>query len=270
MKSAELTSLMTRMVMNRHPLPEWATFTELRDGTGFAHSGAIDVATFNCYPSKNGIRVAYEIKATRNDFAKEIDNPKKREWVEKYFHQTYFVIAHGICEAKEIPEGWGLLQLSKKHKILRRLVIAKHREVPDPPYWLMMSAMRRSVEDMHANNTKIRHIDGESFTTKEFEKLVEDSVSALRDNTNKKIAELYDQEREYRDLRTKLVQPLYTLLRLANEHYSIKCEDITSNMVHELLDKAVARELDSTVMNMRAAHSELGKLLKDLDTNKKT
>lgn len=75
------THILKKLIFNRHDISrgEWVGFDELRNGTGFINDRYIDVAAFNCWPSKRFSRIAYEIKSSRADFKREIETPKKKE-----------------------------------------------------------------------------------------------------------------------------------------------------------------------------------------------
>ena len=131
------------LLEERYPLPEWALIFELSKGTGWSgQEGRCDAAAFNCYPSKGYHRLAFEMKTGRGDFLKELDTPKKRAWLEENFHQTYFVCVPGIAKEEEVPDGWGLLVESRSGDKLRRVKVARHRELPPLPESLALSASR--------------------------------------------------------------------------------------------------------------------------------
>ena len=75
-----------------HDKGEWATFAELRCGTGFSNEQRIDFFAMNTWPSKKFRSVAYEVKLSRADFFNELKNPKKREFAESVSHECYFAV----------------------------------------------------------------------------------------------------------------------------------------------------------------------------------
>jgi len=88
----------------------------------------------------------YEVKVSRNDFAKELGKPLKRREAESYANECYFAMPVGLIQADELPEGWGLIEATagglrvKKRAMQRQaeslplsFVAAMARRVSDPP-----------------------------------------------------------------------------------------------------------------------------------------
>lgn len=141
--------MLYKLLKARYPLPEWALVFELNKGVGFSGTdGRADAVAFNCYPSKKLVRHAFEMKISRGDFIRELNNPLKRKWLEDNFHETYFVTTHGIAKDNEIPEGWGLLTATKNGESLRRTVIAKHRDITSLPERIALSAIRSLAQSL--------------------------------------------------------------------------------------------------------------------------
>lgn len=88
---------------------QWATFVELRNGTGMHSITGIDFFAVNTWPSKHFHTIAYEIKVSRSDFAKELQWPDKRAFAESVANQCMFVVPNGLVRPDEVPEGWGLI-----------------------------------------------------------------------------------------------------------------------------------------------------------------
>lgn len=127
----------------RHSSPEWATFVELRDGTGMRFNHSIDFYAYNLWPSKDYLKIAYEIKISRSDFSKELNNPRKRESAESYSNECYFATQVGLVQTDEIPEGWGLIELiSNGLRIKKR---ARQRKVESLPLSFVASLARQST-----------------------------------------------------------------------------------------------------------------------------
>jgi hypothetical protein len=129
----------------RHPAPEWATFAELRGGTGYANLQHLDFFALHLWPSEGFRAVAYEVKVSRSDFAKEIDKPRKRAFAESIATECYFAVPHGLVEPVEVPEGWGLL-VANAGGLKRVKLPTQHRISPSdwPPEFIASIARRAS------------------------------------------------------------------------------------------------------------------------------
>jgi len=129
---------------SRYFPPEWATFTELPDGTGSAHCRTIDLFAQNCYPSKRFLSVAVEVKVTRADFRRELENPGKRLVWEKEANEFWFAAPKGVIPVEELPEGAGLLEA--RGDGLRAKRRAMQRMDNELSQRLMISVARASAE----------------------------------------------------------------------------------------------------------------------------
>jgi len=83
------------------------------------------------WPSGKLSRYAFEIKVSRSDFLKELDQPDKRKWAMDISNEFWFVCAPDVAKNSEIPEGCGLMVCSKNAKNLRRVLRATYREAED-------------------------------------------------------------------------------------------------------------------------------------------
>lgn len=138
--------------------PEWATFAELRTGTGYGQGRQqrIDLFAINLWPSKrNGdgvpLSLAFEIKVSRADFRKELENPGKRAIAEQTASECWFAAPAGLVKKEEVPEGWGLVSATRKGLVRSKL--AKQRS-PEPWSWDFISALCRRLADSKPEGPK--------------------------------------------------------------------------------------------------------------------
>lgn len=112
MSDATETRRILELLRARHPEPEWACFAELASNTGFAPR-YIDLYAMNMWASKKNLKVAYEIKASRADFVRELKEPAKREKARAVADECWFATPAGLVRWDEIPEGWGLIEATE-------------------------------------------------------------------------------------------------------------------------------------------------------------
>lgn len=166
----ELTRQIYELLEMRHPvngMGEWATFRELNIGTGSFGGRFIDFFAMNLWPSKNYLKIAYEVKVSRADFTKELKDPQKREGAERIANECYFVVPSGLLQFDEIPQGWGLLVMQKDG--LKCVKKAMQRKLEQLPEAFVMSLARR-VTDKPAPVALIRDEDHQDFLLKAYEK----------------------------------------------------------------------------------------------------
>jgi hypothetical protein len=137
---------------------EWALFFELRNGTGARQQERyIDALALNLWPSSGLRRVAYEIKVSRADFARELAQPMKRAWGLEVSHEFWFAVAHGVCDKTEVPADCGLLIATKDGSALK---VAKHAPSRTPRDWTpaeVAALARRSVEPHQFTGPRWKH-----------------------------------------------------------------------------------------------------------------
>jgi len=129
------------------PKPEWAFIEELRLGSGWNSrrtkwEGRIDAWAMNCYPSKGLTTVSFEVKVSRGDWLRELNDPNKRKLAMTLCNKFYFVAPEGIISKEEVPDGCGLVEISKSR--MRYTKYAPHRECPNPPWRFVASLARRA------------------------------------------------------------------------------------------------------------------------------
>ncbi len=262
---------MEHMIQARHPLPEWATFGEFSNATGSGATGRIDVAAFNVWPSKKGHRVAYEVKRSRSDFLRELNNPEKRAWVEELFHETYFVAEKGVCEPGEIPEGWGLLVVvGKDGDKLRRKVVPKYRDVPDPPYNFVMSLLRRSCADLSSEMSRQFRFDGEEITTKQLEKMANEKLTYFHEILAKRQTQAEEIRNQLVKDQARLIAPLATLQKLGSGLPSWQSQwspgdEVTAETVRGWWKDMQNRAAESVRVQLVEARNRLNSLLQTLE-----
>ena len=138
----------------RHPAPEWVYMPQVRTRTGYSRTSGsdldseryLDAFAINCYHGKGYRRVGYEIKVSRSDWLRELEDPRKH--AQGYFlcHEFWFALAPDIYKpadqwspirGKTFPkspiDGCGILEVAESGKItvLRRAVAHDAWPMPD-------------------------------------------------------------------------------------------------------------------------------------------
>lgn len=100
---------------------EWVLVHEARRGPGFSgNDGAIDLLAINTWESRGLRRIAHEIKVSRTDWQRELKNPGKADWIWKITHQFFLVVPAPwtkIVHEEELPDAWGLLEVTEAGKV---------------------------------------------------------------------------------------------------------------------------------------------------------
>lgn len=210
MNDKETTEKLLDCLRNRHPSAEWASFAELNMGTGRYSGRKIDFYAMHLWPSKGYLKVAYEIKASRSDFRRELQDPEKRSGAEKVANECYFVMPSNIVQFDEIPQGWGLLVLQSDG--LKCAKLPTQRKVEQLPEEFIMSLARRMSDKPKMPDDVMAEIVGDR--KREIEKLYK-----LRDVIQREIGLGFDDPEAFRNWiriqakpMTKIERELRTLL----------------------------------------------------------
>lgn len=127
-------------------IQKYVVLEQVPDGTGMNQGRWIDVVVFDLWPSKGLLRSAFEIKASRGDFLREIANPLKYKWAVESFHEFWFVAPQDVIKMEELPAnaGW-LFPCAGKLAIKRRAV-----QNPDPKLdeVLLAAFMRAAAKEV--------------------------------------------------------------------------------------------------------------------------
>jgi hypothetical protein len=171
----------------KHSAPKWACITDLRHGTGYGgvREQGIDVIAIWLWgtgyrggtPIETISVIGYEVKASRGDFAKELDSPDKRKALEEISTECFFAVPAGLVKPDEIPEGWGLIEVHKSGTT-RRKKHAKQRELDGWPWRLVQSLARKHcrISDTKADRVMevMWRVAGTELTQEEMVSLVEE------------------------------------------------------------------------------------------------
>lgn len=168
------------LIRARYPGPEWAVLDELHDGTGAAANRRFDAVAFNCWPSHGFVRLGFEIKVTRGDFARELGDHAKRAALEKHCHEVYFVVAPGVCAPRDVPEPWGLLEVRGERLHCTRK--AQHRKVGAVSETLAVCAIRRLAEAAEQAERRTYRFAGEEVTQADINDRVVSMMASARDH----------------------------------------------------------------------------------------
>lgn len=149
----------------RHPSNEWIFTTEVNTSTGFNtphHDGPggirrIDAFAMALWPSKDFLRVAYEIKASRQDWLNEIKNPVKRMQAWHLSNEFWFVMPAGVIKEgdwRRNMTGCGLLVIRDDGSI-RSVYRARQRKRCWPMPIGFIASLMRCVRDQRGSTNEI-------------------------------------------------------------------------------------------------------------------
>ena len=95
----------------------------------------------------------HEIKTSRSDWRRELDDPAKAEAWWPYCNRFWVVAPPGVVQPPELPEGWGLMELPASGRRFKIRVPAQTRKDITLTVALLVELLRR------ADNQRLAEID---------------------------------------------------------------------------------------------------------------
>lgn len=191
------TRQIVELLKIRHPSPEWANFVELRAGTGYKNKGQFDFMTFQTWPSKGFRRIIYEIKVSRGDFVKELNNLEKRLPAEQIAHECWFAMPVGLVKPDEVPEGWGLVEQIKNG--MRAKKQAKQRNPKDLSEKFFMMLARRSAEPKPELHPMAWYHAGEEIDEHQLREMVGETKHWMRYEIEEDVRKTFENSPNYKE-----------------------------------------------------------------------
>ncbi len=140
--------LVASILAKRFPPPAWAFLTQVRRGTGFAHSNTADAIAVHTWPSRGLFIVGAEIKVVRGDWMRELKKVGKSDEIQKFCKHWYIVTPSrsDVIREDEIPTTWGHIEVTRRGtKIIKS---APDLKPAKPDMFLLASIMRNAARSM--------------------------------------------------------------------------------------------------------------------------
>lgn len=197
MNDKQKTEQILALLIDRHQGAEWATFAEMRTQTG-GLGRSIDLWVMNLWPSKNYVRISYEIKVSRADFSRELADPRKRKDAESLSNECYFATPPGLVRVDEVPEGWGLIEATKGGmKVKKR---AMWREVEKPPASFVAALARRTSDSAPRFPSLVWLYAGQEITREQLISIAETTFNRDLERTKWYAVDEFKNSAEYKEL----------------------------------------------------------------------
>ena len=194
-------------IVAAHAAPEWAVFAEVGDATGGRASRRADALAINLWPSR-GLEIrGFEIKVSRSDLKRELEDPSKAEAVGVFCHTWCLATPVGLVRAEDmVPTSWGLFEVSEGAPFtgrFKRLPTQRPAEEVKPPSRLFVAAIVRAacaeIDTMRTSHAWVRRENMQAELDKEFQR-------GLSSAPNEHGVELRDLKAELARVRPILVQ----------------------------------------------------------------
>lgn len=129
------------------PLPAWMTGAELYV-RGFEHrfldAWSVKIRSSADDPHRYLTTIGFEIKISRQDFQRELQDPRKTEAGMLTCNLFYFATPAGLLDPQDLPEGAGLLEFTNDGRLLATIA-AEYRRC-DQPTLEFVAALLRNLQ----------------------------------------------------------------------------------------------------------------------------
>lgn len=134
-ETEKLTAKVELSLRNRYCEPEWLSFFEVTGDTG----RRADCIAINMFSSRGHKVIGFEIKASRQDWLKELKEGYKADFFYRHCDEWYVVEAkRDIVDKRELPPGWGLITLQKDRLFTKVSSTKKDSEVLSRYFYCQM------------------------------------------------------------------------------------------------------------------------------------
>ncbi len=152
-----VTADLFRRLRHGHERDGVVVLCEVGDGAGFRNSGRTDAIAMQTWPSKKLCITGYELKATRQDWLRELNNAGKNAVWQAQCHEWYIVAPKGIVNLTELPSNWGLMVPSGKHGLRIASRATDSRRVSTVPLDLLAAVFRAASKERDRMGNAARH-----------------------------------------------------------------------------------------------------------------
>lgn len=130
----------------RYKAPEYAFLTDVRNSVGFsAKVRTADAMAMSLWPSRGLYMTGFEVKVSRADWKKELEQPEKAEEMARFCKHWFIACPDKLIDKDEVPPGWGLIYVKEDRGLCYPRVAPEH-DVVEPTWMFFASLMRDVVE----------------------------------------------------------------------------------------------------------------------------
>jgi hypothetical protein len=152
---------LVKLIRQRYPInrpdgfQKYVVLEQVPATTGYGQRRWIDAVVFDLWPSEGLLRSAFEIKVSRSDFLRELQNPLKYQWALESFHEFWFVAPQNVIQLPELPPnvGW-LYPRGGKLAVKRYAVKNPNTKLDDTLLAAFMRAAAKEIDRVSRTTVK--------------------------------------------------------------------------------------------------------------------
>ena len=130
-------------LLKRYAAPGHRVFFEVSNDTGTAARRWIDAVAVGIWPSTGHEIVGIEIKVSRSDWLRELQQPQKAQELMRFCSRWYLACPEKMVKPDELPATWGMLALTDGGRF--KVTTAARQIEPEPlTAGFMMAVLRQA------------------------------------------------------------------------------------------------------------------------------
>lgn len=98
------------LLASKYAPPAFTLVTEVPNGTSGQKNRSCDAMALGCWSSKGLVVHGFEVKHSRSDWQRELQDRAKAMAFERFVHHWWIVAVPGVVNLNELPAEWGLIE----------------------------------------------------------------------------------------------------------------------------------------------------------------
>lgn len=173
----------------KYKLPEYAFLTEVRNSVGFSSRvRTADAMAMSLWPSRGLYMTGFEVKVSRADWKKELEQPQKAEELARFCKMWFIACPDKMIDKDEVPLGWGLIHVKDDGGL--RYVKPSPEHLCVEPTWMFFASLMRDVVENWVPKTLV---------DQRIEASVKDRIELLKHNESYELKEAKRQMEKMRE-----------------------------------------------------------------------
>lgn len=146
-------------LLGKFPPPAFVLLPQCRSATGAGMIRTADALGASVWPSRGLYLFGIEIKVSRSDWRKELATPEKADEIQQFCRHWYVAAPKGIVPLDEVPDTWGLLEITGRGVFTTK---AAPETKPKDPDTLLVSAILRAAAAASTPNHQLKTVLSEA------------------------------------------------------------------------------------------------------------
>lgn len=160
------TAEIEELLLAKYSMPKYACWTQVPNATGWSKNRTCDALAIGCWQSVGIELTGFEIKVSRSDWQKEMQDPHKAESFSRHCNRWYLLAPKEVAKLDELPDRWGFMYPTHKGNLRVGRPAALVKE-PEPIQMEMLAGMLRSAlssnRDREAQEAAVQKAYSEGF-----------------------------------------------------------------------------------------------------------